>query len=586
MRNYKNGHSSIDFALRWSILFYLAYMMASTIGFAEEGYISVQALAIDTSVPQTLYAGTSSGVFKSTDGGRSWKGISNESLSKTFIAALAIDPKSPQTVYAATDGGDLFKSTDGGENWKKSNQFIKTAGVRIDPSLPQTASAGQPQSATINYRILALAIVPSEPQTIYAVTSFTVFKSTNGGSSWTQVNTNMPIDLLGAYEAQRKYPQGGPSSQSAVDDKTRENYREKLLGMAKKNNETSGPMRGLTGREVLFLAADTSKPQSLFAVTSGYSSTNGVFKSTDGGSTWMDVRKGLPEFPNYTQVVIAPSAPNTMYAFSEPSIMGTTSGGVFKSTDGGSTWTAINNGLPKGGARSLAIDPSSPQTVYAGFAAAGVFKSADGGSTWTAVNKGLPLLHDTAPGQAALMASNMPAPQKVYCELSNDRYGMSAAHYGVYVDPDGNIYRYSYSYARKQAWQPLQIKIGPRATSEKLTEQKIANYYDQYEKKLIRKIDPEEWQAKHKLLNEASMGQIEGIKGCGGNDIGEITYQCFIYTDQNSSYQKVQLRRRGDSCYDNSSTSAKELADWLASLRAEAFPQPKSGLPFSNRGGQ
>src|SRR5260370_4090936 len=68
--------------------------------------------------------------------------------------------------------------------------------------------------------------------------------------------------------------------------------------------------------------------------------------------------------------------PTTLYAV--PS-----SGGVFKSTNGGASWTASNTGLPPNtGAWALAIDPVTPTTLYAGTGSA-VFKSADGGASWT-----------------------------------------------------------------------------------------------------------------------------------------------------------------------------------------------------------
>ena len=97
----------------------------------------------------------------------------------------------------------------------------------------------------------------------------------------------------------------------------------------------------------------------------------GVFKSTDGASTW--VSTGL-QAPRYVYaLVIDPATPSTVYAGTEP-------GGVFKSTDGGGTWISANTGLPDSyrGVFALAIDPAMPSTLYAGLYS-GVFKSTDGG---------------------------------------------------------------------------------------------------------------------------------------------------------------------------------------------------------------
>src|SRR3989442_1489791 len=89
-------------------------------------------------------------------------------------------------------------------------------------------------------------------------------------------------------------------------------------------------------------------------------------------------------------LAVDPVTPATLYA-------GTGGGGVFKSTDGGGGWTAANTGLCNCGpdpdysyVPALAIDPQTPTTLYAGTSGSGVFKSTDGGASWSAVNTGLP----------------------------------------------------------------------------------------------------------------------------------------------------------------------------------------------------
>jgi hypothetical protein len=72
------------------------------------------ALAIDPAAPATLYAGTDGGVFKSTNGGASWRAAST-GLTYITVRSLALDPATPTTVYAGTNGG-MFKSTNGGES--------------------------------------------------------------------------------------------------------------------------------------------------------------------------------------------------------------------------------------------------------------------------------------------------------------------------------------------------------------------------------------------------------------------------------------------------------------------------------------
>ena len=112
----------------------------------------------------------------------------------------------------------------------------------------------------------------------------------------------------------------------------------------------------------------------------------GIFKSTNFGGSWTAVNTGLTDLL-VGPLAVDPSAPNTLYA-------GTYYAGVFKSTNGGMSWTAVNTGLSNMGVRALAIDPSTPATLYAaGTGDSGVFKSINRGGSWTAVNSGLDNKH-------------------------------------------------------------------------------------------------------------------------------------------------------------------------------------------------
>jgi photosystem II stability/assembly factor-like uncharacterized protein len=109
----------------------------------------------------------------------------------------------------------------------------------------------------------------------------------------------------------------------------------------------------------------------------------GLFKTTDGGNNWTAVN--IPQnFVTVFTIVFDPATPATMYVGS--------GGGLFKSTDSGNTWTPINNfgipGVPN--VRALAIDPTTPATIYAGsIGNGGFFKSTNGGSSWTLMNTGM-----------------------------------------------------------------------------------------------------------------------------------------------------------------------------------------------------
>jgi photosystem II stability/assembly factor-like uncharacterized protein len=139
---------------------------------------------------------------------------------------------------------------------------------------------------------------------------------------------------------------------------------------------TNGP----EGATVSALALDPQSPDTLYAGTVD----NGVFKSTDAGGRWSAINAGLGDL-RITELAIDPQSVSTLYA-------GTSSGGVFKSIDAGGSWSAINAGLNYVTASigALAIDPQVPATLYAGTSSGGVFKSTDGGSIWVAASAGLP----------------------------------------------------------------------------------------------------------------------------------------------------------------------------------------------------
>ena len=96
--------------------------------------------------------------------------------------------------------------------------------------------------------------------------------------------------------------------------------------------------------------------------------------------TWTGIGPGGG---NVHTLAIDPVTPTTLY-------VGTQGGGAFKSTNGGVTWSAINNGLLLNAVvEALTVDPVTPTTLYAGTGRDGVFKSTDAGATWSATNTGL-----------------------------------------------------------------------------------------------------------------------------------------------------------------------------------------------------
>ncbi len=143
---------------------------------------------------------------------------------------------------------------------------------------------------------------------------------------------------------------------------------------------------GLPGESVSALAVDPTDANTVYAGTT----TGSVFKSTDGAGSWNAVGTGLPA-SGVRALAINRWSPNVLYA-------GTSGNGVFTTTNGGASWTAANVGLFGSDVRALAIDPGpfTSNIVYAGTASQGVFKTTDSGGNWTAVNTGLTSMVVTA----------------------------------------------------------------------------------------------------------------------------------------------------------------------------------------------
>jgi photosystem II stability/assembly factor-like uncharacterized protein len=362
----------------------------------------ITTLAIDPQTPTTVYAGTwGAGVFKSTNGGANWS-PANTGLPSPAISALAVDPLTPATLYGGTSDAGVFKSTDGGGSWSPINTGLT------------------------NLRILALAIDPHSPTTLYAGTDGGVFKSSDGGSRWSAPTNHLYADTLAIdpqapatlYAGSFKSTDGGSSWSAtgltsldvsvyalAIEPQTPATLYAGTNGGVFKSTDGGANWRaantGLTrplGVSVWALAIDPQTPTTLYAGTTGaFAGAGGVFKSIDGGDSWSAVNTGLPGFPgfagqlpgNATVLAIDPRTPATVYAGALGRYLSDSmvpGMGVFKSTDGGKNWNSVNAGLTAIPVRKLAIDPQARATLYAGALGAGVFKSTDGGTSWSSVN--------------------------------------------------------------------------------------------------------------------------------------------------------------------------------------------------------
>ena len=157
------------------------------------------------------------------------------------------------------------------------------------------------------------------------------------------------------------------------------------------------------------IAIDQKNPKIIYAATgesnmrNSVSIGNGLYKSTDAGDNWTKI--GLDSTEHIAKIAIDPSNASTIYvAAPGPLWSDSKHRGLYKSTDGGSTWNKILYINEKAGCADIEIDPSNPQTIYAstwefrrtpysfnsGGNGSGFYKSTDGGKTWKEITKGLP----------------------------------------------------------------------------------------------------------------------------------------------------------------------------------------------------
>ena len=208
-------------------------------------------------------------------------------------------------------------------------------------------------------RITDIEAVEADPSTVFVATaSGGIFKSVNGGTTWDHIFEDYGTSWMGDIDVFQPNP-------DVVWVGTGESCTRNSIGWG-----------------------------------------DGVYKSTDGGETFTNM--GLADTHHISEVIIHPFDPDIVYVAAQGHLWGHAGDhGVFKTTDGGETWTKLGGGLPddgRTGASDIVMDPTNPDVLYAGFwerlrlpyrflsggSNGGLFKSTDGGDTWTQLTNGLP----------------------------------------------------------------------------------------------------------------------------------------------------------------------------------------------------
>lgn len=491
--------------------------------------LSIGALAIDPNDPNTIYAGTGeanisadsypgNGLFKSTDGGASWalSGLENSH----HIGRIAVNPQNSQQVFVAVSGmlfgrndeRGIYRSDDGGQSWARKlfiSDSTAAIDVVIDPLNPAVVYAamwerirtpgariaggitsgifkstdggdnwnqlfnGLPTPSPTVGRI-GLSIAPSNPQVLYAIYADHpgyfdgVFKTTNGGSSWSQVNDGVlgniyssfgwyfgniyvdPVNENTVYAlgvTMYKTTNGGSSwglvgSDMHVDHHAiwvNPNNPQQVwvgndggLNISQNGAVSSSHIDGLPISQFYAGAVDVNYPERLY----GGTQDNGTLRTPGGAGNWEFILGGDGFY-----VVIDPNNSNILYAEYQW-------GGLQKTTNGGSSWLPATNGISSGDRNNwmtpVVMDPGNSNVLYYGTQR--VWRTANGAASWQAISSDLsngPYPTMSSFGTVTTIDVAAGDPEVIYAGTDDGN---------LWVTPDGGVNWSLISAALPQRW--------------------------------------------------------------------------------------------------------------------------------------
>ncbi|MFN2578425.1 MAG: WD40/YVTN/BNR-like repeat-containing protein [Pyrinomonadaceae bacterium] len=285
--------------------------------------------------PDTFYFGSvGGGVWKTTNAGRTWNPVF-DSVSVASIGAISVAPSNGSIIYVGSGEADMrdsiqfgdgmYKSTDAGKSWKHIGlEATKQIGrVLVDPKNPNTVFVAA----------LGNAYASSPDRGVY--------RSRDGGATWQKVL--FKNDDVGAID----------------------------LNFDPANSQ------------IVYATLWSVRRPPWFIYTPANGPGGGIFKSTDGGTTWSEIDAGIPlENRGRIGISVTPTNHNRIYA-----VVDAKDGGVFRSDDAGVTWTRLSSDKrlwDRGWYfEKITADPKNADTVYV--MNTSVYRSTDAGKTWTAI---------------------------------------------------------------------------------------------------------------------------------------------------------------------------------------------------------
>lgn len=354
-------------------------------------YISV--LAGHPTDSLIVYAGTGlgivngSGIYKSTDAGRTWRKLPFG----TQNAFWAIVVDSSGVIYASADSMGVYHSSDGGMTWDRRVNGLGDRAITalaLDLSHPNVLFAGGLQNGVYKTTdfgmswsstslggiwVYSIMVYPGGPDTVFATSNNRVYRSSDGGATWSSI-----LDTVGGVIAP------APSNPSILYVWSDNGYRCVWRSNDGGRHWIRHAVPSHPGLSSLALLVDPAFKDSLL-VGGGFFPAGGLYgqlwKSTDGGISW-------------TQLMLGDMPIQSLLALPQGDVLvGSIGPGVHRTTDGGATWLLSNQGMTLQNITSLDLSSSRPPSLFAsctGFGCSGVVVSKDQGRTWQTRNVGIP----------------------------------------------------------------------------------------------------------------------------------------------------------------------------------------------------
>jgi photosystem II stability/assembly factor-like uncharacterized protein len=361
----------------------------------------VSAIQFAPSRPDVVYLASDAnamGIWRSSDAGRTWARVLwDEKYPNAHQTGLAISAKDDADVVSADIHGKIWHTLDGGASWQIVHDNHETTSywaVARSPSEPgRVYVAGQDGAVMVSVdggaswvarpgpageSFGSLVIHPANPSSLIAGGSRGIYRSEDGAATWTKL-----------------YPAPGAGFPQVVEVAMAPERPERLLATT-----DAGVWRtddaGTTWRQTLKAHAHGVAFAPSDMDDAYLSTVDGLYRSSDGGTAWTRQDAGLPKTDG--RVAVHPTDPDQalvgnnvwQWQFHHDVVPRSTTGeGVYRTSDGGSSWTRSSQGFIDVDVNSVAVDPVDPRIAYVGTECSrGLYRTMDGGASWALVPGG------------------------------------------------------------------------------------------------------------------------------------------------------------------------------------------------------